>query len=380
MSGKRERARAGLLVGGRVAYGYRYRDGKLEPDEQRAPIAQEIFRRYDAGESMRSIALWLRSSGAPSWSGKQWGHSSVQRILINETYAGVAYYGSHRREGKLLRLRAPSDRIRLSVPALIDRAQWERVQRRIAENPSVGRPSVFYLLRGLLFCSCGRRMSGNTKRRYRSYRCSGRDALRFHGGPCRCSISAAKIDSAVWDVLVEAFTDSDFLRAILERNEQELRTDGPEVLERLEERLKKLRRKEDATLSAMIDSELADARATLRRKYKEIHAERLEVEAEIAKRLNAGAESPEWLSSTVELLRGYIPTLTEPEQRQAFIRGCVTRARWDGTTVQVDCCVGGDLLQTPGVVDNNGHSGNEPLAVNDLSVTDGGGSKMSITS
>jgi site-specific DNA recombinase len=88
MRGKRERARAGLIVGGRTAYGYSYQDGRLVVDEPRAAIAREIFRRYDTGESMRAIALWLRASGAPTWSGKQWGHSSVRRILTNENLCG----------------------------------------------------------------------------------------------------------------------------------------------------------------------------------------------------------------------------------------------------------------------------------------------------
>jgi site-specific DNA recombinase len=84
MRGRRERARAGLIVGGRVAYGYRYDAGRLVLDPERAEIAREIFRRYDAGASMREIALYLRSAGAPTWSGRQWGHSSVRRILTNE--------------------------------------------------------------------------------------------------------------------------------------------------------------------------------------------------------------------------------------------------------------------------------------------------------
>ena len=182
MRGRKERARAGLVVGGRVACGYRYDAGRLVIDPERADIARDIFARYNSGASMREIALHLRAAGAPTWSGRQWGHSSVSRILTNETYAGTAYFGTHRREGKLLRLREPSERIPLQVVPLVERATWEQVQARIAENPKIGRPSDAYLLRGVLYCTCGRRMHGERSRKCYSYRCSGRDPFRLvHG-------------------------------------------------------------------------------------------------------------------------------------------------------------------------------------------------------
>lgn len=119
MRGKKERASAGRIVGGRVAYGYRYDEGKLLPDEERAAAVRNIFDWYTQGESIRGIARRLRENGTPTWGGRKWGHSSVRRILSNETYAGVAYYGTHRREGALLRKRQPANRIAVLVPALI---------------------------------------------------------------------------------------------------------------------------------------------------------------------------------------------------------------------------------------------------------------------
>jgi len=340
MAGKRERARAGLIVGGRTAYGYRYQGGKLSPDDERADTVREIFRRYDVGESMRSIAFWLRSIGAPTWSGRKWGHSSVRRILVNESYCGRMYYGTHRREGKLLRLRPESERISFTVPALIERSLWERVQAKMADPVRHGRPSAFYMLRGLLHCSCGRRMSGELNRKYRSYRCNGRDALRFRGGACRCAVATAKLDAAVWDALLEAFTDPQFLRQVLRENQGQIRKDGSaDTLAQLEERVCKLKLREDAALTAMLDPDLKDARSALKQRYREAHQERTRLEAQIA--VAAGnvdtRSSRKWLDETAALLREYIPTVTDPAQRQAFVRGCVTEARWNGKEVEVDC-------------------------------------------
>jgi site-specific DNA recombinase len=192
MRGRKERARSGLIVGGRVPYGYRYNDGKLVEDPDRAPIARRIFEDYEAGISMRGIAARLRESGALTWANTdRWGKSSVQRILLNETYAGVAHYGTHRREGKLLRLRDAAERIAVHVPALVSRDQWERVQTKLSANPYVGRPSLNFLLRGILFCAkCGRKMSGENSRKCRAYRCTGRDRLRVQGEVCQSRLGA----------------------------------------------------------------------------------------------------------------------------------------------------------------------------------------------
>jgi site-specific DNA recombinase len=217
MRGRTERARSGLIVGGRVPYGYRYESGQLFEDPERAPIARRIYNEYDAGKSMRGIALGLRDAGAPTWSGRKWGKSSVGRILCNETYAGVAHYGTHKREGKLLKIRESADRISVAVPALVTREQWLRVQARLASNPYVGRPSLKFMLRGILHCAkCGRKMTGEISRKGRAYRCTGRDPLRHTGQICRSRVGVTSLDNAAWSVLASTFSNVTLLRQTLQ--------------------------------------------------------------------------------------------------------------------------------------------------------------------
>jgi site-specific DNA recombinase len=338
MRGRRERARAGLIVGGRVPYGYRYDAGRLVPDPERAEIAREIFRLYNAGQSMREIALYLRASRAPTWSGRQWGHSSVRRILVNETYAGTAYFGTHRREGKLLRLRQASERISLRVTPLIDRATWELAQARIAENPKVGRPSNAYLLRGSLYCSCGRRMSGERSRKNYAYRCSGRDTLRFPGGPCRCSVSVPKLDAAVWAAITGELMDTAFARRLIAKYGQPENDAGK--LSMLRSSLCRLKAREDAALASMLDPDLQDVRSTFKSAYQKARAERQRIEAQITQTEEAGRwakSTGEWIEESVSLLREYIQTRVTTEQRREFLAGLVSRAEWDGTELSLSC-------------------------------------------
>lgn len=357
MRGKWERARTGKIVGGRVAYGYRYEDGLLELDEEKSLIAREIFTRFDAGESMRSITLWLRASGAPTWSGRTWGHSSVRRILINETYAGVAHYGTHRREGTLLRRREDlENRISLIVPATVPRDLWERVQARIGHKAIMGRPSDRYLLRGLLHCgACGRRMNGDRRRSYLSYRCAGRDAMRVKAGePCHVCVNARALDGAVWESLATLLTDADLLRGLLTEHAEELRGDAtPEKDARvLERQIKRLKAREQRCLTMLVESDLgAEGQEMLKQKYREIQRERLWIEQEITKRTAREKQltsAEQWLDETVDLLREYIPGIIDPDERQQFVRSLVSRADWDGAEVVLQCFLGAKVGQASG--------------------------------
>ena len=345
MRGKKERARAGLISGGRIAYGYCYKEGKLLPDVERAPIVQRIFTAYDSGLSLRAVVQELRAAGLPTWGGKPWERSSVRRILANETYAGVAYYGTLRREGKSVRVRTSGERIPLSVPPLVDRAIWERVGARLAANPLVGRPSSAYLLRGLLFCAqCGRRMCGE-RGRSNAYRCVGRDPLRAPSGVlCKHSISVARLDAVVWRKLVEVCTNGEALRAILGRREEELKTSSGEV-ERLRSRLAKAKGREEAALSALLDPDLASTRGSIKEKYRAATEERRRVELELSG-LEASlppAIEGDWIEHTVDLLRGYLANLDDAAERQQVARRLLNRVEWDGIEARMSFSIGPEL-------------------------------------
>jgi site-specific DNA recombinase len=350
MRGKRERALAGLVVGGRTAYGYRYKAGKLVPDGARAETVREIFGWYEAGLSIRGITRKLRENLVPTWSGGKWGHSSVRRILINETYAGVAHYGTHRREGTVLRLREPNNRIDLIVPALISRELYERTQARLAENPQVGRASASYLMRGLLYCSCGHKMALESRHGWR-YRCSGRDSLRHEGDLCHTAVNAPALDEAIWAEVVRFFTDAEFLRGLLQEHEVEVRNNPKQNVESLERQARRTRAREEACVKALLDPDLAESRSMIKAEHRKAQAERRRIDAELATRNERQHEvvnAREWLIGTVDLLREYVAGVKAMEERQAFMRGFCERASWSASAreVSLQCFLSPQLTTT----------------------------------
>ena len=247
LRGRREKARQGFVVGGRVPFGYGYRGkaegerGRLVVDETEASIVLMIFAWADEGASIRQIAATLNASGIKPKLSARWGKSSVCRLLKNETYIGQAYYNRRQRtrpdeltdkqrfrrnKKTLLRMRPESEWISLPAPAIVDRQLFERVQVRMNRNRELrsGRPSTQYLLRGLCRCGhCGRRLHGCPSHGTRYYRCAGRDRLATQ--PCTAGlVHADKLEASVWSAIAAAFRDRRTLRAVVERNLAELQT------------------------------------------------------------------------------------------------------------------------------------------------------------
>src|ERR1041384_256452 len=105
---------------------------------------------------------WKRTSGRSC----TWESVTVQRIISAETYAGVWYYGK--------------EQIPVQVPALVSREIWELAQEKRIYNIKFSKRKMKreYLLRGLIFCGCGRGMVGTNGTYYctRRYQTSGGEA------------------------------------------------------------------------------------------------------------------------------------------------------------------------------------------------------------
>ena len=245
--GRRTKALESKVVGcNRPPYGYRFiRDVRnkivgLEIFESEAGIVRLIFTWYVYGDEsgkplpQLAIAKKLEAMGIPtpgesgySSHGSRgiWSYSTVATILLNETYAGTWWYG--RRSGAL-RKRLPKEKqILVSVPPIIDRETWERAQAQRARNKKSSRRNAKndYLLRGMIMCGCGRRMTGLASGRslHRHYRCTGAPYIKRD---CHEKyVRADYLEMQVWNGLKGFFTDLDRLEEDLEAAQQREESD-----------------------------------------------------------------------------------------------------------------------------------------------------------
>jgi site-specific DNA recombinase len=230
---------------GRPPYGYavvpKDKHKTLAPDPIKGPVVREMVDRYLDGDSLRDIARWLESSGAPRPSvvDKPWSPKAVNDILRNE-----ALIGRRKHEGKIV----------LRFEALLDLSVWRELQEsldanrrrrgKVRNNPA--------MLTDVLYCGkCGRIMHARynpkthkdgTTYTWRGYRCDGTPQ-----SPSRCKFmpSMADVDEQVSEGILDSYGDATYwekkitqghsYEAELDENADEIAALDPDAPDYLEE-------------------------------------------------------------------------------------------------------------------------------------------------
>ena len=166
--GHKENALKAKFNGGPVPLGYRIdSEHHYQIDPATAPVVQEAFQRYAAGESIRSIIESLNARGIRNSRGNPFTKNSFQTLLKNRRYLGEYRY--------------KDTVIPDAIPAIIDPECFDAVQRRCEihrQAPAHNKADVHYLLTTKLFCGkCGALMFGEsgtsaTGRTYYYYKCA----------------------------------------------------------------------------------------------------------------------------------------------------------------------------------------------------------------
>ncbi|MDL1911535.1 recombinase family protein [Chloroflexi bacterium CFX6] len=228
MRGRTAKAKAGKVVGGGTPpYGYTYSDGEYIIDESQAQIVRMIFDWYANGDehggmmSLVSIAQRLTDMGIPARQSLQsrrrqaagWRGDGIWKIITNETYNGVWRYGKFIRKGGKRAMSPIDEQIAVNVPAIVDGETWELAQARRAYNSRIAKRKLKreYLLRGLIFCGCKRRMTGGGSRNKNFYYyCARRYAGNVAIGSELCHeplVDAKLIERVTWDYIMGLITN-----------------------------------------------------------------------------------------------------------------------------------------------------------------------------
>lgn len=152
---------------GKVPFGYKLVDKKLEIDEKEAPTVRKIFKWYvEDGIGMKNITNMLNEemrlgNVARPRKAKHWQLTSVQTILRNPTYAGVYIrnrYTKVKIDGRKKQIQNPPEKWQIFYdhhPAIIPLEVWEK-----ANNQEITRKKTkitpWNEFRGLVKCGkCG---------------------------------------------------------------------------------------------------------------------------------------------------------------------------------------------------------------------------------
>lgn len=368
-------ARQGAVMPGFVPYGYRYvpregdRRGRLEINEVEAAVVREIFRAIvEEGLSLRAVAARLQAGGVPTpRGGRRWRASTVWSIVRDETYTGTYYYRKvdYSEAAQTSRVadgqppkkawRPREEWVAIPVPAIVDRAVWERAQAQLAANAKFSprhNTRWQYLLRGLMVCGrCGHHYVGTVSNGRRYYRCGHYDPVRVGAQEvCRARwVRADAAEQAVWEAVAGLLRDPQLLAAEYRRRLGEA-APNPEESEagRLTQELHRLQRQEERLLDAY-QAEALSLEA-LKARMAELAGKRqaLQQRLRVLEQLRQSRERVARALATVEVFRQKVAEGLESldfSGRQKLLRLLVERIVVEEEGLRAEVVVPPDVLQ-----------------------------------
>lgn len=290
--GKLNKVRRGRLLGYNPPYGYDYipvsghghekQNGSFEINEKEAEVVKKIFG-WIANEalSVNEVIRRLHSEGIAPRKAKrpQWTKSPLVRLLRNETYVGRHYYykteaikpkkpTTDRKYFKHTdktsrRARDRSEWLMVEVEPIIDEMTFQKVQTQLDKNLSLSPRNANheYLVRGLIYCECDSKRTGEGARGHYYYRCTER--LHTFPEPATCvskGINASVLDSVIWDNIAILLTEPKLLEQqykMYAKETAETSSQSAQLVD-LEKKLTDLRDEEKRYISAYGRGSLSD--------------------------------------------------------------------------------------------------------------------------
>jgi DNA invertase Pin-like site-specific DNA recombinase len=186
MAAKKRKAEKGFSCGGPGSFGYKVVGKRYVIDPIESLAVEKAFNLYLLGNSLSEVAETLNAEGFKTRTGKNFKKTSVLSILKNERNYGLNIWNSEKKRRKRSRisyLRLPEVSCEDAVEKpIITKETFDKVQQLLI-NKTQGRNktnSPGFLLTGLIKCSCGASMTGNSTRGgrnktlRRTYICSAR--------------------------------------------------------------------------------------------------------------------------------------------------------------------------------------------------------------
>ena len=209
----------GMWMGGVVPLGYEVKDRKLVVREQEAEIVRLIYSRYAELGSVRLLAAELSQKGirgkpltkegSEVSQGSLLARGALYRILSNRLYLGEVHHQGSYYSGE--------------HEAIVDREQWDRVARLLAENRQDQKHGVTAeapsLLAGLLRDAAGEPLTASHaskgNRRYRYYVSRSLLTATRDDAPEGLRLPASDIETVVADQVVDLLSNPGELHPVI---------------------------------------------------------------------------------------------------------------------------------------------------------------------
>ena len=239
--GMRESASRGFYVSSYAPYGYRkvkVKDGirerhKLGVEADQAQVVGRIFMEIIDGKGLLEIAKLLNREGLMGPRGKDWGKTTIYKILTNETYTGTLVWGRANNRNLL------PVRVEDAWPPIVERDTFERVQAILKKRAFIilhpKRVASNYLLSGIAKCGhCGKALVGQEAKggKFHYYTCG--TLLKKGSGSCPAKyVNRIKLERMVIDHIRKQILTYENLKELVRLVNEEMDKASSEYHKRL---------------------------------------------------------------------------------------------------------------------------------------------------
>ena len=349
--GRLQKAKENKPNGGEIhTYGYLYhpgvrlpggkfQDGYMEPHPFEAGVVNRLmYLEYAKYGSAFRIQMQLNQAGILTKHGKPWSNPSVLKVLRNSIYTGT-YVTTVKGEDL-----KPESVTLTKIPAIVDRALWEKVQVKLSQNTQrAGRPPKHNLLTGLIHCPCVLPSGQPCKRRWTMHRkgywsCSNtydnrtRKKLCIHSKPIR----AAGFDFLVLDGVRDRLREPETAYRLAKEYHVETTRAKPEALS-VETKLARLKQRYERTEAVLFADVPQRTRDKAAQQLREIEQEQRTLEMEARESAAVPLPSRDRIVDTCRRMRKGLDGLKTFDEKREFLLKTVERVETDGFTYAVYC-------------------------------------------
>ncbi len=196
------RAQLGKNIGGQATFGYQWKDGKLIPHPEEAPVRTLIYELFSEHKRLRTVARMLNDQGYRTRKGAQFSDTTVRRLITDPTAKGEhrANYTTTNNSKKRWELKPESEWVIQAVEPIVEAKLWGACntlleeRRKAYKRPARRSPHLFT---GYMFCSCCGKMYVPSSSR--KYVCN----------DCKNKITIDDVESIYHDQLTQFFLSAD---------------------------------------------------------------------------------------------------------------------------------------------------------------------------
>ena len=267
------RAKLGKPLNGKAPYGYHWKDKKLVPHPDEAPIRKLIYELYAQHGRKKTVAKILNDRGYRTRHGAEFSDTTVDFLIQDTTAKGLHRSNFSRRvaHNKPWVLKPEHEWVIHPVEPIITEALWQRCNDMLENRKNkLTRPGKrpVQLFAGLTFCACGEKMY--VPSRSPKYVCT----------KCRNKIPIVDLEGIFMDELQNYLLSPDKVAAYL-KGAQGTITDKTRQADTVRKELEKVKAEADRAYNLYMEGGLTVAQ--FKERYQPLDERKNQLQAELPK-------------------------------------------------------------------------------------------------